>query len=384
MSLSEIELLANKILEKHFLCDSCLGRLFSKQLKLSSNRILGKKLKRNVSKTSNCFVCKNLFDDLSPFLKLMQESSSDYEYSSFLIGAKIKPSIVDRDDYIRSKFKLQGIDGIKTALTHELAKKFSKKTKKFFDHLDPDVTFTLNLKEHICDLRSKQICLQGRYLKTERGFSQKEKPCGNCSGKGCRTCEFHGLSDCASVQGKISQILFQKFGGTIAKFTWMGGEDKSSLVLGTGRPFFVRIQNPKKRHVKFPKVLKKGSIEISEFKIIPDVPKKPLTFKSLVCIKTKTKKPLTSNDLKKLKKSLKSPVIIYESSGKRSEKKIFNTKYKKTSQHSFDLIIDVEGGFPIKRFVTGDDVVPGVGQIIENECTCDEFDFLQIEMITNN
>jgi len=44
----------------------------------------------------------------------------------------------------------------------------------------------------------------------------------------------------------------------------------------------------------------------------------------------------------------------------------------------------VEGGFPVKRFVIGDDVVPGVSQTISNNCKCEEFDFHEIKMTTNN
>ena len=38
---------ADKIIKKYDLCDQCLGRLFSKPLRLSSNKLLGKKLKIN-------------------------------------------------------------------------------------------------------------------------------------------------------------------------------------------------------------------------------------------------------------------------------------------------------------------------------------------------
>ncbi|NIM25294.1 MAG: pseudouridine synthase [Nitrosopumilaceae archaeon] len=383
-SIQEITPLANKIMRKHFLCDSCLGRLFSKNLKLSSDKLLGKKLKQNISKSKTCYICKNLFDDLSPYLKLMLESSSKYQFSSFLVGAKIKPSIIDRDDYIRSKYRLQGIDSIKTSLTHELAKKFSRKTKKIFEHLNPDITLTLNIKDHTCHLRSKHVSLQGRYKKIKRGILQKQKQCSNCSGKGCRTCNMHGLDGYDSIEGKISEILFQKFGGTTARFNWLGGEDKSSLVLGTGRPFFVRIQNPVNRNIRFPKTLKINSLEVLDLKIISDTPRKPIPFKSQIKIKISAKNPITSKKLKKLKQSLKSPVVIYESSGRRSEKKIFDTKYKKNSENTFTLSIDAEGGLPVKRFVSGDNVFPGVGQIIDNICKCEHFDFIQIQMITNN
>jgi tRNA pseudouridine synthase 10 len=369
-NLKEVSIVANQIIKKHYLCDSCLGRLFSKKLKLSSNRLLGKKLKKNIHTSKKCYICKNLFENLTPYLDLMLESSSNYGFSSFVVGAMVKPSVIDRDDYLRSKYRLRGIDGVKTDLTRELSKQFAKKTKKILDFLNPDVTFTVNFKEKTCQLRSKQISLQGRYNKIQRGFSQKQKSCENCSGKGCRACDFHGFTESDSVEAKISRFLFGKFGGTIAKFTWIGGDD--------------RIQNPQKRKVKLPKILKTGFVIVNNCKIISDIPKKPLTFRSTIEMKIITENEIHSSSLKKLKKHFANPVVIYENSGKRSEKKIFNVKYKKNSNNKFTLTIIAEGGLPIKRFVIGDNVVPGVSQIIENNCKCDEFDFLEIKMITNN
>ena len=383
-TISEVHPLSKKILKNHFLCDSCLGRLFAKKLKVSSNRILGKKLKKNISKTKECFICKNLFDNLAPFLKLMIDSSSDYGFSSFVVGAKLKPSIIERDDYIRSHYKLIGIDSIKTAITQDLSKNFSRKTNKNFDFLDPDLTFTINFKEETCHLRTKQISLQGRYKKLKRGIPQKQKPCMNCLGKGCRTCQFHGIDKFESIEGKISEILFQKFGGTIAKFSWIGGEDKSSLVLGSGRPFFVRIQNPISRKIKFSKILKLDSIEIHGLKVIHDIPKKPLAFFSTIQLEVNSENEIKSDSLKNLKKLKKIPIAVYENSGKHSEKKIFDIKYKKKSKNIFSINIEAEGGLPVKRFVSGDNVSPSISQIIKDKCTCEKFDFLQIQMITNN
>ena len=97
-----------------------------------------------------------------------------------------------------------------------------------------------------------------------------------------------------------------------------------------------------------------------------------------------TEKEIQSSSLKKLKKHLKNTILVYDNSGKRSEKIIFDSKYKKTSKNKFTLIINAEGGLPIKRFVMGDNVVPGVSQTIGNNCKCEEFDFIEIKMITNN
>ena len=60
----------------------------------------------------------------------MLAESKEYDFSTFSVGAIIKPSIIDRDDFIRSKYKLKGIDSIKTDITKELGKLFSRKTKK--------------------------------------------------------------------------------------------------------------------------------------------------------------------------------------------------------------------------------------------------------------
>ena len=370
---------ANDIIKKYGLCDHCMGRLFSKQLGLSSNRLLGKKLNKNQRLHVKCFICKNLFDNLEYFLKLMIESSSNYSYSSFSVGAMIKPSIVDRDDHIRSQYKLRGIDSIKTDVTKQLGKSFSRKTRKLVDHLDSEITFTINLRDDLCELRSKSITFSGRYVKTARGLPQKQKSCDNCFGKGCRSCHFHGISEFDSVEGMISKFLFAKIGGTLAKFTWIGGEDQSSLVLGSGRPFFVKIQNPNKRDLESSEA-DLDSLKLRCLHLVCESPKKPVKFNSSLSVRISTDSEIDSQNLKKLKDLPNRPVVVYENSGKRSEKKIFNVKYRKNSKNTFTLIMKAEGGLPVKRFVSGDDVVPGISNILDMRCICEEFDFLDVEI----
>ncbi len=376
---SQIIPIANKIIKKYDLCDQCLGRLFLKQLHLSSNKLLGKKLKNGCDSKNKCYVCKNLFCTLDHFLKLMLDSSSNYVFNTYGVGVMIKPSIVDRDDFLRSKYKLKGIDSVKADITKELIKLFSKKTNKMIDPLDPEITFTLNLKDESCQLRSKSITISGRYIKSKRGISQKQKSCGNCSGKGCRICDFHGISEFDSVEGVISKLFFKKFGGTTAKFTWIGGEDNSSLVLGSGRPFFVKIKNPVKRKTKlFDETF--NFISLCDLKLINESPKKSLNFNSRIKIKIFTSSQIDSNNLKKLKDLTITPIVIYEKSGKRYEKKIFDVKYKKNSKNIFTMTITAEGGLPIKRFIVGDDVLPNVSTLFDTSCVIQECDFHGIDV----
>ena len=374
---SQITSTANLILKKYDLCDQCLGRLFSKQLRLSSNKLLGKKLHKNSTFQSKCYVCKNLFCNLDHFLKLMLDSSLNYTFKTYGIGIMIKPSIVDRDDFLRSKYQLKGIDSVKTDITKELIKLFTKKTHKIMDPFDPEITFTVNLKDESCQLRSKSITIFGRYVKSSRGYSQKQKSCDNCFGNGCRMCDFHGISEFESVEGIISKLIFKKFGGTTAKFTWIGGEDRSSLVLGNGRPFFVKIKNPSKRKSKLSDE-EFNSVSLFNLKLVHESPKKSLIFHSKIKIKISSKLQINSKNLKKLKDLTTYPITVYEKSGKRYEKKIFDLTYKKNSSNVFTVIISAEGGFPIKRFVIGDDVLPNISSVLDTTCMVQEFDFLDI------
>ena len=371
---SEITSITNSILKKYDLCDQYLGRLFSKQLHLSSNKRLGRKLKKKYISKSKCYVCKNLFCNLDYFLKSMLDISSNYEFQTYGVGIMIKPSIVDRDDFIRSKYHLRGIDSIKTDVAKELIKLFTKKTQKTLDSFDPEITFTVNLKDESCQLHSKSITLFGKYVKSKRGYAQKQQSCGNCSGMGCRVCDFHGISEFESIEGVISKLLFKKFGGTTTKFTWIGGEDKSSLVLGSGRPFFVKIKNPSKRKSTLSDE-KFDSVSIFNLKLVDTFPKKPLNFYSRIKIKISTKSQINS---KKLKDLTNCPIVIYEKSGKRYEKKIFDLKYKKNSNNLFTIIMSAEGGFPVKKFVIGDDISPNISSLLDNSCVAQEFDFLDI------
>jgi len=411
MIFQEIVPTASAVLKEYDLCDSCTGRLFSKKLSLKSNKTLGKKIKSFLKIDSKkCFVCKGLLDNLKQYLEIMLAKSLDYQYATFIVGAILKPSIIDRDDFLRSKFKLKGIDSVKTDFTKEITRQFKRKTGKKLDQLDPELTFTINTKDNSCEIHSKYLIVQSQYCKLERGLPQKQKSCSNCSGKGCMVCSMHGINSFDSVEGVFSAYLFEKFGGTTARFTWVGGEDKNSLVLEPGRPFFVKLQNPNKRRVRLAKkikknplifnnskiiselpkqpisfhsvvdidIIKKNSLVFNNSKIISELPKQPMSFHSIIEIDIITKNQISSNRLKNLKSISSSPVVVYENSGKRSEKTIYTLKYKKTSKTTLKLKIDAEGGLPVKRFVNDSNVVPNIEQTIENPCKCNYFDFHKV------
>jgi tRNA pseudouridine synthase 10 len=374
--------ISQKILKEYDLCDVCLGRLFAKKLGLVSNKKLGEKIHRTLKiKSTKCYVCKNIFDGVNSQVAKMLDVSSDYDFTTFLVGTKLKPSILDRDDHVRSRFRLKGIDGIKTNITRELAKQLTRKTKKKVESSEPDLVFMIDFKEDSCTLQTKPVFLWGRYTKPERNVPQKQKPCATCLGKGCIDCSHHGISEFDSVEGLISKYLFEKFEALQAKITWIGGEDSTSLVLGSGRPFFVKLLNPKKRHPRLPKKITLGKITINNLKPIGKTPSGPVQFTSKVKLYITCENKIEQNDLSKLDQLEKNTIAVYEKSGRRTEKLIHSTKYKSVSENSFYLSMIAGGGLPFKRFVSGDDTFPNISDILENKCRCETFDFEAVKII---
>ncbi len=369
-----------QILRDYRLCDYCLGRMFASKLRLVSHKNLGEKIRKTVkqSKPKSCYLCKNLMTELDVFLKKILDISKEYEFSTFLIGAILQPSILDRDDIIRSKFKLRGIAGIKSDVTREMGKQFGKKTRTKVDYQNPDIVFTIDFKKDQCDIKPKALILQGRYIKETRGIPQKQESCNRCEGKGCFVCDFHGISEFNSVEGHIAKFLFEKFGAQQAKITWIGSEDESSLVLGNGRPFFVKMINPHKRKIQLPKMIKLDNISILNLRIVSKVPTDQIKFKTDVLLEIATEKDLAPGVLDVLQSLKDMPISISENLPWKNQKRIHDIKIKKMDTRSFTILVTMDGGIPLKRLVTGTNVEPNISMLLENQCKCITFDFHKI------
>ena len=375
----KIILQSKSILNECDLCDNCLGRFFIRLTHLTSARILGNQIRQSINSRiiTKCYICKNIFSSIDLYVKMMQDTSFGYEFSTFTVGAILKQSTIERDDKLRSKFHLRGVDGIKTAITKELGKKFVRKAKKRIEHLSPDITFTINFRTEQCNVKTKFIFLYGRYLKDKRGLSQKEESCKDCKGRGCIFCNNHGIVSFDGVEGKVAKFLYEKFKTEQVKFTWIGGEDKTSLVMGGGRPFFAKLSSPKKRNIRLAKKSKLNEIMIHDLRKIDYIPNGSIHFKSKTKILISTKNNIPSNKLKKLKHLANIPIEITDSN-RQYKKIIYNLKYKKYSLQSFAVEIEADGGIPIKRFVDGSDIIPNISDIMGVQCSCKKFDINQI------
>ena len=81
---------------------------------------------------------------------------------------------------------------------------------------------------------------------------------------------FHKLIDRKeeSIEHSIRKSVWSEYNAENMKITWTGSEDKYSLVLGSGRPFIVKVINPKIKGSDEKKVLEKD-VELYFKKIRP-------------------------------------------------------------------------------------------------------------------
>ena len=370
----------SKIFKNHDLCEYCAGRLISKFTGKPSSKLLGKKYLKKFCKSSDtkCYICKNIFQNLDTMLSNIYEKSNNIDFKTFNLGLTLKNSFLEKDDHIKSKFKIKGIENIKFGISKEMAKKISQKTKSKRILVDPEMFIQANFKDESCTIRTKPIFIYGRYNKKIRKLPQKQLSCKKCNGIGCHNCDFKGFENIESIEGKISNFLIKKFDGTQVKINWIGGEDQSSLVLGKGRPFFVKILNPKRRNRTLRKSLKLEDISLLDLKKISAQPKGSIPFKSKVSIIVDTKKPISLIQLKKLQNLENSKIHDPSKDKKGNSRQIYEIHYKKLGKNSFLLDLFADGGISLKSFIQNSDVTPNVSELLENSCKCKSLDFKNI------
>ena len=361
-----------KLKHDYDLCEYCTGRLISK--------IVRKKHQIKFSKPSNkkCYICKNIFDTIDQMVLDIIEKLNDYDFKTFHLGIILKPSLLERDDFIKSKFKIQGVENLKFSIAKQLEKKISRKTHTIRVFDDPDLFIEANFKDISCKLRTKPLIVYGRYNKKIRNISQKQSSCRSCNGIGCHNCDFKGIISSKTIESSISNFFINKFECKQVKINWIGGEDQLSLVMGNGRPFFAKLMNPKKRNKLLRKTGDLKDITLSELQKLSVQPKGFVKFKSEVSITVQTKKPISSTHLRKLKTLVNTPILNSTGEKKNFTKHIYQIKYKKSGKNQFHLDIIADGGIPIKSLIEKSDLTPNISDLMKNRCRCQQFDFKNI------
>lgn len=434
----ELLLKVEKLLKKHPLCNHCLGRQFAllgcrlsvqergaalklvlmmygHQLALSKKKAgvsilqtvatngalniaaeLLKKIGKKTGKPRECYLCHEEFGRLEDVITDALKKLTEYEYSSFLVGASLPKEVEEKEDELKAAFKASQGESMRKSLSRIIGKKISQITGKETDFKKPDIVIILNPFTRLVSIQSNPLYIQGRYKKMIRGLPQSKWVCHKCNGTGCQECNWSGRMYPDSVEEVIVEPMLDETGGVDASFHAAGREDVDVRMLGTGRPFIVEIKKPKRRfldlHTLAHRINTQKKVKVSTlcFSSKEHIKKLKNTEKSNKVYKATVLFDRTISDEKlRVVENVLTNAIVYQQTPLRvlhrradrvREKRIYTARIKRLTPSRVDLRIRCDGGLYIKELITGDEgrTDPCVSKLVNAGVKTLELDVLDV------
>jgi tRNA pseudouridine synthase 10 len=409
---------ALKMLEKHPLCDHCLGRQFAllghgmendergnaiktvltlhaHTLALSKNKEQIKNLEtlatNGFSKTAEeileemknrisskqipkaCFLCEDKFEITDRLAKKAIDKLEGYEFRNFLVGVELPVAVEEREDEFKAEFEVSYGENMRNEFGRTIGKKIAEHSGKNVEYRKPEVVVLVNPLAEKLKLQVNPLYVAGRYRKLVRGIPQSKWLCSNCRGKGCEKCNWTGKMYPESVEEIIGKPFLDSTGGVEESFHASGREDIDARMLGKGRPFVIEITQPKKRFLNLKKLEKtvnafaKGKIEVSDLwfadKDVVRKLKKAESAQKEYRVVIEFENKITVKDLSLLKEKLTNTVVkqrtpirvLHRRSNLTREKYIYEVRVKKLSPKKAEMKTRCQGGLYVKELVTGDE-----------------------------
>jgi tRNA pseudouridine synthase 10 len=409
---------ALQMLERHPLCDHCLGRQFAllghnmenndrgrtikqalalkaHELILSKNRegtntlrvlatngffasaeeILRKMKKhtQNRNLLQTCFLCEDKFKNIENLTRKTLEKLEGYEYKSFLVGIELPITVEEREDEFKAEFDVGYGENMRNEFGRALGKEIAKRTAKDVDFRKPEIVAVINPFTEETTLQVNPLYVAGYYRKLVRGIPQSKWFCRNCRGKGCEKCNWTGKMYPESVEELIAKPFLDASDGQNASLHASGREDIDARMLGSGRPFVIEITKPRKRFLDLKKLETEVNTyaagKVKVFRLMSadkDFVRRLKTGESAqkeYRVLMDFEKKIAAKDLSLLKEQLtnvmikqKTPLrVLHRRADLMREKYIYEVKVKKLSQKKAEMRIRCQGGLYVKELVTGDE-----------------------------
>jgi len=395
---------AVEILSEHFLCDNCLGRNFASLLSGYSNKERGKairmflamlidsgeklkinesnfygikfrEIKMKQSKSSKCYLCKNIFDKFPQIAKKIASEMSKYQHETFLLGTNPPNEIMNRESEFWEKYGIEWSESINTEINRELGKEIWKITDKEMDRKKPDITVLYDFNKNKISLSVRSVFVYGKYQKFSR------IPQTNWKTRIYKN----------SVQSYIEKPLLKQTLGEKTSFHGEGREDVDVRCFGW-RPFVIEILNPRKRKIDLKKtrieINKSKHVKVKDLKIVDRSfikilkSRKPdKTYRAVVIFE----KPIENVEkLKSLENAIiqqQTPVRVLRRRVDKIRKRcVRKIKYKLLGKKKLELVIQSQSGLYIKELIHGDNgrTIPNVAELLNNKVKKIELDVLKI------
>ena len=302
-----------------------------------------------------------------------------YQFETFAVGVSLPEGIQEREDELRSDLRLRGNETIKTQVAKLIAAHVSGKFRKHIDKLKPDLTLLVSPGTGEIAASSRPVFFYGRYTKP-RGASQKRKLCPDCSGAGCSSCRETGFERKPSVEGLLRRKLSDFSGSDRMTFTWMGSEDRESRVFPPGRPFIAEVKSPVKRVFprRFTIRYRGGQVSVLAGRVLPVKPVRLPAFKFRTEILATAASKVSAEDLERLRPAFRRTAVRFERPHDRPVWKMVYRADATAKGRALVIRAELDGGLPVKRFVSGELVSPSVSEVLKTEVRCRRFDICRV------
>jgi tRNA pseudouridine synthase 10 len=191
------------------------------------------------------------------------------------------------------------------------------------------------------------------------------------------------LQKISTIEDTILNFLYSQVHADSIRLSWLGSEDRDSLVLGNGRPFIVRIINPLNNIFK-----KEYEIQNKLFLKFQEIKYNDIQFYHKYKIKIKTyvkviEGKLENGDLENVIPKLKGETT-FKIKKKIVKRNIYSSNFKLIDNKNFELDLVLDNGIPIKQLIGGQESInPCLSNLINKKCECVYFDIYDINLNCN-
>jgi len=248
-------------------CDACLGRVFADLSFGLTNQERGRSLRVTMGleddeepesvEPTDCWICEGYCAAFDDWAERAAAAVEDVEFESYQVGTRTPALIEENERLLREDAGLPEDAGelFKSEFNREVGKRFGTLTGTAVDFGRPDVQFLLDLAENTVEAGINSAFVYGRYRKLERDIPQTKWPCSACTGSGrqgrepCPECDGLGYRYPESVEQMSAPVVEDVMDGIGSTFHGAGREDVDARMLGTGRPFVIEVEDPRRRDI---------------------------------------------------------------------------------------------------------------------------------------
>ncbi len=329
-----------------------------------------------------CSVCGGLMDRVEKMARLAKKRAGGYEFKTFSVGVTVPDGVQEREDEMRSNLRLKGNVTIKTQAGKMIAVQVARSLGKRMDRERPDLNLLADFGMGEVFATSRPVYYYGRYAKPGK-IPQRRAFCEECRGAGCEKCKGTGFEKKPSVEALLRKKLSDIGGSEKMTFTWLGSEDRESGVLPPGRPFLVEVKSPRKRKfpAKFGARFRGGLVSVSRGRVLPSKPLRLPAFRFRTKITAVARTKVPPNAVAELWTAFRDTQVRFERPHGRPTVKTVRRVSATSRGRTIFIDAELDGGLPVKRFVSGELVSPSVSEVLKTEVDCRSFDICGVKEI---